>query len=99
VKCCCGKVCNGIRGLKTHQRCCRVIVGGNLYEELVEEIAPNEDIVEQEPTDSFGVEIKPGIRLPEISPIMIGKLQTNILGTTLEVSKLILKTSSPSLKI
>ena len=65
VKCCCGKVCNGIRGLKTHQRCCRVIVGGNLYEELVEEIAPNEDIVEQEPTDSFGVEIKPGIRLPK----------------------------------
>ena len=49
--------------------------------------------------DPGGIEIKPGIRLPEISPIMIGKLQTNILGPPLEVSKLILKTSSPSMKI
>ena len=45
----------------------RVIVGlrGNLYEELVEEIASNEDIVEQQPTDPGGVEIKLGIRLPK----------------------------------
>ena len=92
MNCCCGKVCKGIRGLKTHQRRC-------LYEESVEEIASNEFIVGQQRTDPGGIEIKPGIRLPEISPIMIGKLQTNILGTTLEVSKLILKTSSPSMKI
>ena len=67
VKCCCGKVCKGIRGLKTHQRRCRVIVGlrGNLYEELVEEIASDEDIVEKQPTDPGGVEIKPGVRLPK----------------------------------
>ncbi len=25
VKCCCGKVCKGARGLKMHQRSCRVI--------------------------------------------------------------------------
>ena len=64
VKCCCGKVCKGIRGLKAH---CRVIVAlhGNLYEELEEEVASKEDIVEQQPTNDHGrVEIKPGIRLP-----------------------------------
>jgi len=67
VKCCCGKVCKGIRGLKTHQRRCRVIVGlhGNLYEESLEEIASNEDIVEQRPTDPGGVEIEPEVRLPK----------------------------------
>ena len=27
VKCCCGKLCNGLRGLKRHQRSCRVIKG------------------------------------------------------------------------
>ena len=27
VKCCCGKLCNGLRGLKMHQRSCRVIKG------------------------------------------------------------------------
>ena len=25
VKCCCGKICKGIRGLKMHQRTCRVV--------------------------------------------------------------------------
>ena len=27
VKCCCGKLCNGLRGLKMHQCSCRVIKG------------------------------------------------------------------------
>jgi hypothetical protein len=27
LKCCCGKVCKGARGLKMHQRCCRVVDG------------------------------------------------------------------------
>ena len=27
VNCCCGKLCNGLRGLKMHQRSCRVIKG------------------------------------------------------------------------
>ena len=29
IKCCCGKVCKGARGLKVHQRSCRVILGLN----------------------------------------------------------------------
>ena len=29
VKCCCGKNCKGIRGLKMHQRSCRVVLGLN----------------------------------------------------------------------
>ena len=29
IKCCCGKVCKGARGLKMHQRSCRVILGLN----------------------------------------------------------------------
>ena len=29
IKCCCGKVCRGARGLKMHQRSCRVILGLN----------------------------------------------------------------------
>ncbi|CAB4043481.1 Hypothetical predicted protein, partial [Paramuricea clavata] len=29
VKCCCGKICKGTRGLKMHQRSCRVIHGLN----------------------------------------------------------------------
>ena len=67
VKCSCGKVCKGIRGLKTHQRHCRVIVGlhANLYKELVKEIASNEDIVEQQSADPGGVKIKPGMRIPK----------------------------------
>ena len=36
VKCCCGKFCNGLRGLKRHQRSCRVIKGleNESYESL-----------------------------------------------------------------
>ena len=40
VKCCCGKVCKGARGLKTHQRSCRVILG--LNEELLEHVIEQE---------------------------------------------------------
>ena len=36
IKCCCGKVCNGARGLKMHQRSCRVIhdLNTELYSDL-----------------------------------------------------------------
>ena len=37
VKCCCGKVCKGARGLKMHQRSCRVI--DNLEDELQQQMA------------------------------------------------------------
>ena len=30
VKCCCGRLCNGNRGLKMHQRSCRVVLGLNI---------------------------------------------------------------------
>ena len=29
VKCCCGRLCKGNRGLKMHQRSCRVVLGLN----------------------------------------------------------------------
>ncbi len=40
VKCCCGKVCKGARGLKAHQRSCRVIL--RLNEELLEHVIEQE---------------------------------------------------------
>ena len=51
VKCCCGKVCKGARGLKMHQRSCRVI--DNLEDELQQQMAEacddhsNEENVDQ----------------------------------------------------
>ena len=43
VKCCCGKICKGTRGLKMHQRSCRVIHGLNneLCADLEEQTADN----------------------------------------------------------
>ena len=40
VKCCCGKLCKGVRGLKAHQRSCRVTTGlnENLQNHLIEEV-------------------------------------------------------------
>ena len=40
IKCCCGKICKGARGLKMHQRSCRVIHGLNdeLYNDIEEQI-------------------------------------------------------------
>ena len=66
VKCCCGKVCNGLRGLKMHQRSCRVIT--SLESETFE-------IEEQTDTDTGQIHnnvdwnslpsIKAGIKLPK----------------------------------
>ena len=43
IKCCCGKICKGNRGLKMHQRSCRVIQGLNneLCADLEEQITDN----------------------------------------------------------
>ena len=43
VKCCCGKICKGARGLKMHQRSCQVIHGLNdeLCADLEEQIINN----------------------------------------------------------
>ena len=40
VRCCCGKVCNGLRGLKIHQRSCRVLKG--LEQETLDYVEVNE---------------------------------------------------------
>ena len=40
IKCCCGKICKGVHGLKMHQRSCQVIHGLNneLLEDLEEQM-------------------------------------------------------------
>ena len=78
IKCCCGKVCKGIRGLKMHQRSCRVMEGlaRNVYGEMEEDSDINSldqeaanDIISQSPT-SYGdtCTLKKGIKLPK-SPL------------------------------
>jgi hypothetical protein len=58
VKCCCGKVCKGARGLKMHQRSCRVI--DDLEDELQQQMteALNDDNHEDN-TDPVNPEISP----------------------------------------
>ena len=41
VKCCCGKICKGARGLEMHQRSCKVISG--LTDELLEDLKNQEE--------------------------------------------------------
>jgi len=78
IKCCCGKVCKGMRGLKMHQRSCRVMEGlaKNVYGEMEEDSDNNSldqeaanDIISQSPT-SYGdtCTLKKGIKLPK-SPL------------------------------
>ena len=68
VKCCCGKVCNGLRGLKMHQRSCRVIKG--LSEETFESLDTDEasdDTGQIEHNIDFTStpKIKAGVKLPK----------------------------------
>ena len=42
MKCCCGKLCNGVRGLKMHQRSCRLIK--SLTDETLKELEETENI-------------------------------------------------------
>ena len=71
IKCCCGKVCKEARGLKMHQRCCRVI--DDLEQEIQEEMTEllteqNEDIIESNapPVNSQEdfPDLRKGIKLP-----------------------------------
>ena len=41
VKCCCGKICKGARGLQMHQRSCKVI--SSLNDELLEDLRNQEE--------------------------------------------------------
>ena len=78
IKCCCGKVCKGIRGLKMHQRSSRVMEGlaKDVYEEVEDEMIENSidqdtnDIIESQSSQNFGDPsfLKKGIKLSK-SPL------------------------------
>ena len=70
IKCSCGKICKGVKGLKMHQRCCRVIEG--LSEDQVAVGNSNIDTdsswddYTEVPADSLEYQnIKTGILLPK----------------------------------
>ena len=64
VKCCCGRICKGIKGLKLHQRSCRLITGFD-KEELFEEVADNfpDTNTGQDTLPEEIIDLKPGVRL------------------------------------
>jgi hypothetical protein len=79
LKCCCGKVCKGARGLKMHQRSCRVIDG--MEEELQQQMTDAlndqvcedsvqsvENVISSLNTQESYPDLKKGIKLPK-SPI------------------------------
>ena len=61
VKCCCGKTCNSLRGLKLHHRSCRVILGlGNIS---IEDVRVDSN-------DSKGVDCSVQINIANIMPVI-----------------------------
>ena len=77
VNCSCGKQCKGLKGIKAHQRLCRIIQGlhGNLLYDLDNEIEETEaeNVEEVETPTSFNIcpeviakaDLKQGIKLPK----------------------------------
>ena len=80
IKCCCGKICKGARGIKMHQRSCQVILGLNNellrdmfdQEERCSDIyTDNQDDISNSPVQSDDNEnaqypqLKKGINLPK----------------------------------
>ena len=79
VKCCCSKVCKGARGLKMHQRSCKVIddmdeelqqqmtdaLNEQVYEDNVKSV---EDVVSNSSSSETFPDLKKGIKLPK-SPL------------------------------
>jgi len=74
VKCCCGKKCKGIRGLKMHQRSCRIVL--DLNNELTADILEQHtDSIDYSTTDELSIndfiangtspDLKQGINLPK----------------------------------
>ena len=64
VKCSCGKICNGQRGLKMHQRSCRVIkdFSGETFEnQSIDDCLPT---TESAPIIDDQINIKVGVKLP-----------------------------------
>ena len=79
IKCCCGKVCKGPRGLKMHQRSCRIIddLEDELQQQMTEILSEqeNEDNIDQVNQENASVNIqetvpdlRKGIKLPK-SPL------------------------------
>ena len=69
VYCGCGKKCKGLRGLKTHQRTCRFVMG--LNEELIQPEQDNEletNEIEDLISTSNNPDLKPGVKLPQTGP-------------------------------
>ena len=66
VKCSCGKECKGMKGLKMHQRRCRVISGfqsDDTFEQESEETLDNEIVLADISLNEY-FELKPGVCLP-----------------------------------
>ena len=70
IRCCCGKKCKGLRGLKSHQRSCCTIRGlnGNLFNELQAiDCIESETLVENAlsvTTQPYDNSVKKGVNLP-----------------------------------
>ena len=69
VKCCCGKTCNGVRGLKLHHRSCRVVqsLGDISVEDVHVDSNDSNGVDNPVPTNVTNIMpvIKPGIKLPK----------------------------------
>ena len=76
VKCCCGKICKGTRGLKMHQRSCQVLHGLNdeMRADLEEQMMNNNDDTRESDNCDSDVtanseecfpEVKKGVKLPK----------------------------------
>ena len=69
IKCCCGKICNGQKGLKMHQRSCRVIQGlGDIsFDDINVSNEISTDIGNSDSSYISNIKpiIKPGIKLPK----------------------------------
>ena len=69
VKCCCGKQCKGLRGLKAHQRSCRTLF--DLQKDILEDIEYNQS--ENNDVSDIDIEnqinslpdVKAGVKLPK----------------------------------
>ena len=79
IKCCCGKVCKGPRGLKMHQRSCKIIddLEDELQQQMTEILSEeeNEDSIDKENHENLPVnaqenvpELRKGIKLSK-SPL------------------------------
>ena len=79
IKCCCGKVCKGPRGLKMHQRSCRIIddLEDELKQQMTEILSDQEDEenIDQLEHENLSINIqedvpdlRKGIKLPK-SPL------------------------------